>query len=151
MRAFYPGSRLLYSIFLGSLTPLGGVLTLTSCGFTANNTVLYIGTGCPTWDRPFGCVVGNDNAAPVCGSNMLASAVAIIAQQATYYVQLGGVNGEHVVSSFQWSYAAPSASGSVTRTRTSSKSRSRSGSRSRTRSSLQSRSRSGSRTRKPKL
>ena len=89
--AFYPGSRLLYVLDLGEATPLGGTLTLTTCGHSTNNTVLYVGTGCPTWALPFACRSGNDNAAgPACGSNPLASTVAITAAQVTYYVQVGG-------------------------------------------------------------
>ena len=100
--------------------------------------MLYVGTGCPTWALPFNCRAGNDNAAgPACGGNGLASTVAVTATQATYYVQLGGVNGAAVVSGLRWAYAAPgtrSASGSRTRSRSASRSRSRSGSRSGSRS-----------------
>ena len=142
LRAFYPGSRLLYALFLGAATRLGGALTITTCGHTVNNTVLYVGTGCPTWALPFACVAGNDNAAgPSCRANEYASTVTIVATQLTYYVQLGGLGGEPVVSGLGWSYAAAaSASGSRSRTR------SRSGSRTRSRSA----SRSGSRSRSRK-
>ena len=47
--AFYPGSRLLYVLELGAAVPLGGTLTLTTCGHSTDNTVLYVGSGCPTW------------------------------------------------------------------------------------------------------
>ena len=147
--AFYPGARLLYALFLGEATPLGGTLTLTTCGHSANNTVLYVGTGCPTWALPFACVAGNDNAAgpAACGGNPFASAVAIVATQLTYYVQLGGLNGAHVTSELAWSYAgASSRSGSGSRSRSRSRSRSCSGSRSGSRTS----SRSGSRSRSRK-
>ena len=141
--AFYPGARLLYVLSLGSGVPLGGTLTVTTCGHTANDTVLYVGTGCPTWALPFGCVAGNDNAvAPACGGNAFASTVSIAAAQSTYYVQLGGYNGAPVVSGLGWSYARGGASGSGSR------SRSATGSRSRSRSGSQSGSRS--RSRKPK-
>jgi hypothetical protein len=137
--AFYPGPRLLYALFLGVGVPLGGTLTITTCGHTANDTVLYVGTGCPTWAQPFGCRAGNDNAAgPACGGNGLASTVTVTATQATYYVQLGGVNGVPVTSGLGWSYAAAaSRSSSGTRSRT----RSRSASRTRSRSASRSRSR----------
>jgi hypothetical protein len=142
LRAFFPGSRLLYSLFLGATTPLGGVLTVTTCGLSANNTVLYVGTGCPAWDRPFGCVVGNDNAAaPACGSNALASTASVTASQLVYFVQLGGLNGEDVTAGVAWSYAAPAASRSASGTRSRSRSRSRSRTRSRSRSASASRSR----------
>jgi hypothetical protein len=138
LRAFFAGSRLLYAIFLGAAVPLGGSLTVTSCGLTANNTVLYVGTGCPAWERPFGCLAGNDNAA--CGGNALASTVSVKATQAVYYVQLGGMYGEPVTSGLQWSYAPPSRSATT----------SRSGSRSASRTRSRSRSASRSRSRKAK-
>ena len=146
LRAFYPGPRLLYVLELGSLAPLGGLLTVTTCGHSANNTVLYVGTGCPTWALPFGCVMGNDHAAgPACGGNPLASSVAVVATQATYYLQLGGYGGAHVVSGLAWDYAAP-----VTRSASGTRSRSRSASGSRSRSRTRSRSGSRSRSRKAK-
>jgi hypothetical protein len=150
LRAFYPGPRLLYALYLGRGVPLGGTLTLTTCGHTANDTVLYVGTGCPASAQPFGCVAGNDNAAgaAACGSNALASTVTVTATQPTYYVQLGGMNGELTVSGLAWSYTPASSSPSRTRSRSGSRTRSRSGSRMRSRSG--SRTRSMSTSRKPK-
>jgi hypothetical protein len=124
LRAFFPGARLLYALSLGSATPLGGTLTITTRGHTAINTVLYVGTGCPVWDRPFGCVAGNDNAAgPACGANGLASSVAVATvTQPVYYLQLGGFAGAHVTSGLTWDHVAPttrSCSGSRSCTRSS--------------------------------
>ena len=141
LRAFYPGTRLLYSLYLGLGTPLGGTLTLTTCGHTINDTVLYVGTGCPSWERPFACVAGNDDAplaaagggGGCAGGNARASTVAVVVTQPTYYVQLGGMNGGDVVSGLGWGYTPP-ASRSASGSRTRSRSRSRSGSRSATRS-----------------
>ena len=128
--AFYPGARLVYALTLGTSAPMGGTLTVTTCGHTAANTVLYVGTGCPTWALPFGCRVGNDNAAaPECGSNPLASTVSVVVSQPTYYIQVGGMSGAAVVSGLAWSYSPPSRSATTTRSR----SRSSSGSRSRSR------------------
>ena len=140
-KTYFPGARLLFALDLGTTTPLGGVLTVTTCGHTANNTVLYVGTGCPSWALPFGCLVGGDNA-PDCGGNAFASTVALVATQSNYFIQLGGVNGRAITSGLQWTYAASSASGTSSRTRT----RSATGTRSRTGS----RTRSRSRSRKPK-
>lgn len=143
LRAFYPGSRLLYALDLGATTQLGGTLTVTTCGHSANNTVLYAGTGCPSWDRPFGCVVGNDNSPTgSCDSNALASTVSLTAMQATYFLQLGGFNGAQVTSGLRWRYNAPPTSGSGSRSSTLSRSRSRSRSLSRSPSAPGSRSRS---------
>jgi hypothetical protein len=150
-RTFYPGARLVYSLSLGDATSLGGTLTISTCGHTANNTVLYVGTGCPTWALPFGCLVGNDDA-EACGSNALASTVSITATQRTYFIQVGGANGRDVTVGLQWMYmAARSVSGTATRSVSRSRTRSASGSRSRTGSRTGSRSRSRSRSRKPKL
>ena len=143
-KTFFPGSRLLYALDLGSATPLGGTLTLTTCGHTANNTVLYVGTGCPSWALPFGCLAGNDNAAsPACGGNAFASSAALVAQQSNYFVQLGGVNGVDVVSGLGWAYAPPQVAGSasVSGSRSRSRTRSRSGSRTRSHSGSRSRTR----------
>ena len=141
LSALYPGPRLLYALFLGAGVPLGGVLSVTTCGHTANDTVLYVGTGCPTLAQLFGCRAGNDNAAgPACGGNDLASSVAVVVTQSTYFVQLGGNRGAHIASGLAWAYVAPATTSSGSRSR----SRSRSGSRTRTRT------RSRSRTRKAK-
>jgi hypothetical protein len=136
-RTFFPGSRLVYALYLGDGVPVGGTLTVTTCGRTAADTVLYVGTGCPTAGASFGCLVGADDAAPPCAANALASTLKITAAQRNYFLQLGGVNGRDVASGLAWAYAAPPASpsGSRSRSRTRSRSRpaSRSGSRSRTR------------------
>ena len=158
LSTLYPGSRLLYALDLGSTTPLGGTLTLTTCGHTADDTVLYVGTGCPTWAQPFACKAGNDNAAgaAACGGNSLASTVAVVATQSSYFVQLGGVNGAHVTSGLAWSYALPSRSPSgaaATRSRTATPTRTRTATKTRTRSATKTRSRTAtpSRSKKAKL
>jgi len=133
-RSFYAGPRLVYYVFLGFAVPLGGMLTVSTCGRTANDTVLYVGTGCPRWNDVFGCVVGSDDAGAGCASNGGASAVSLTAAQRTYYVQVGGVNGAPVVSGLAWSYAPPRATRSGSPTPPPSRSRSASRSRSRSRS-----------------
>ena len=147
-RAFFGGSRLLYALDLGSATLLGGTLTVTTCGHTANNTVLYVGTGCPSWALPFGCLAGNDNAGAGvtvgpggCGSNPLASSLTVTVTQPMLYLQLGGYGGEPIVSGLAWSYAVATGTGSGTRSGTRSRSRSRTGSRSGSRTGSRSRSR----------
>ena len=142
-KTFFPGARLVYSLSLGGEVSLGGTLTITTCGVTSNNTVLYVGTGCPTWMMPFGCLVGNDDAAS-CSGNALASTVTLTATQRNYFVQLGGIDGTSIVSGVVWNYTAQSPSPSSTRSRTSNKRRSPSASR------LRSPSTSRSRSRKPK-
>lgn len=167
LRAFYPGSRLLYVIELGSLTPLGGVLTITTCNHSANNTVLYVGTGCPTWALPFGCLAGNDNAGDAgvgsvvttaCAANPRASSIIVPGVLSrTLHIQIGGYGGAPIVSGLAWSYApvaSRSATAPVTRRTTDTRSATRSRTRPRTASSSGTRTGSAmgsrSRTRKAK-
>ena len=146
---FAPGSRLVYRLSLGNSTPVGGVLTVTTCGLTTADTVLYLGTGCPTWFGSFNCLRGNDNASPGCGANALASSLSHVAVSSVYFVQVGAAAGGPVVSGLSWSYAAPSATAAATRSRSATPSRSRSRSatpsRSRTATATKSRSRKAKR------
>ena len=137
---FLTGPRLVYRISLSDALPLGGTLTLSTCGLTTNNTVLYLGTGCPTWFGSFNCLRGNDDAGSVagssCASNPLASTLSHVASSRIYFVQLGTSSGVDVVSGLSWSYRVASASP------TTSRSRSRTVSPTRTRSSTSSKSHS---------
>ena len=136
---FGGGPRLVYHLHLGDSTPLGGTLTLSTCGLTSDNTVLYLGTGCPTWFGSFNCLVGNDNAGDTgqapCATNALASTLAVTASSRYFFVQVGGASGADIRSGLSWSYAAlrpsPTSSRSRSRTRTRTRTRSRSKSRSR--------------------
>lgn len=121
-KTFYHGSRMVFALFLGVSTRLGGKLTLTTCGSTSNNTVLYVGTGCPAWATPFNCLAGNDDA-DQCAGNYLASTVSVTASERSYFVQLGGSNGALAMSGLQWTYSLP-----VTPTRTAAATRSFTGS-----------------------
>ena len=135
---FVTGPRLVYRISLSDALPLGGVLTLSTCGLTTNNTVLYLGTGCPTWFGSFNCLRGNDDAGSVagvsCAANPLASALSHVATSRIYFVQLGTSSGAEVVSGLSWGYRVGSASPSGSRTRSRTASRTRSATRSRSRS-----------------
>ena len=153
LSTFYPGPRGMFYLDLGAATPLGGVLTVTTCGATAANTVLHVGLGCPTSDANFRCRVGNDNAADHggagCAANALASTAALAINSRTYFVLLSGYNGAPVTSGLSWRYAPPAAaSPTATRTRALA---SRSRSPSATRSKTGSRTRSRSLSRKKKL
>ena len=147
-QTFVPGPRLVYRITLSDALPLGGTLTLSTCGLTSNNTVIYLGTGCPTWFGSFNCLRGNDDAAvgagtgagTACAANPLASALTLVAASRLYFVQVGASSGADVVSGLRWSYAAANASPTSSRTR--SRTRSRTASPTRTRSATGSRSRS---------
>ena len=118
---FFSGApRLVYYLNLGGSVPLGGILTLTTCGQTSDDTVLYVGTGCPTWAVPFNCLRGNDNAGDVagqapCASNAAAATVSLTTTSRVYFVQIGGFSGTAVTSGLSWSYRVASASPSRTR------------------------------------
>ena len=128
--SFAPGPRLVYRLLLPDSAPLGGTLTVTTCGRSSNNTVLYLGTGCPTWYGSFNCLRGNDDAGSVagqaCASNPLASTLSHVASSRMYFVQLGSQSGAEVVSGLSWSYRAASASPTRSRTRSRSATRTRS-------------------------
>ena len=139
-KTFFSGPRLVFYLDLGEGVPLGGALTLSTCGLTANNTVLYAGSGCPTWAYPFACAAGNDDAADVpgqaCAGNPRASTLVLqpvggrahFVQVGAYGVGAGAGGGGGLVSGLSWAYVPPSQTPS------------RSGSRSRTRSRTRSRS-----------
>ena len=134
-----PGPRLVYRLVLDGSTPLGGALTLSTCGRTSANTVLYVGTGCPTWATPFACLRGNDNAGDVaaqaCASNPLASTLsAQLTASRVVFIMVGANDGADVATGLSWSYAAPSPSRSSTRSRSVSPTRTRSATRSMSRS-----------------
>ena len=138
-QSFVPGPRLVYRITLSNELPVGGTLTLSTCGLTSNDTVLYLGTGCPTWFGSFNCLRGNDDAvvgAAICAGNHLASALSYITTSRLYFVQLGTSSGAEVVSGLSWSYRTASASSTSTCTR------SRTALSTRTRSATSSKSRS---------
>ena len=151
---FLPGPRAVYALFLGANATLGGILTLSTCGLTTNDTVLYVGTGCPTWFGSFNCLRGNDNAGDVagqaCGANGLASTLRHVTASRVYFVMVGGWGGAagRLVTGLSWSYAPPRGSASAgatpTRTATTTATRSRSAKATvtRTRSALVSASRS---------
>jgi hypothetical protein len=157
LSALYPGPRALFFLDVGEGVPLGGTLTVTTCGATSNNTVLYVGTGCPSWSVPFNCRVGNDDAGddPAaaaltggCAGNPRASTTLQTGVGArSYFIQLGGYLGAPVVSGLAWRYYPPpsaSASRSVSPSATRSP-----GSRSRTGSATRSRTVSTTRSASP--
>ena len=143
--SFAPGSRLVYRLSLGASVPLGGLLTLSTCGLTSNNTVLYLGTGCPTWFGSFNCLRGNDNSAAGCAPNALASSLTHITASSVYFVQVGAAEGGSVVSGLAWSYVLPKPSATASRSRAPSPSRSAMPCRSRSATLSKSRSRKAKR------
>ena len=144
---FAPGSRIVYQLSLGESVPLGGTLTLSTCGATTADTVLYLGTGCPTWFGSFNCLRGNDNAGDVagqaaCAPNSLASSLSHVTASRVYFVQVGAARGGDVVSGLSWSYTLPTRSATGSRSRVPAPSRSATATRSRSRSATVSTSRS---------
>ena len=139
-----PGPRLVFRISINSSLPLGGTLSVTTCGFTTSNTVIHLGTGCPLGGYTFNCLVFNDDAA-LCPSNPLASTVSRIATVNTYFVQVGSPVGGSWSSGLQWTYTPPGVSSSVTPTT------SRTASRTQTRTKTSSCTRTRSRSKKRKV
>jgi hypothetical protein len=121
-----------YAIFLGANASVGGALTLSTCGLTNNNTVLYVGTGCPTFSGSFNCRVGNDDAGDVagqaCASNPRASTLTFTAISRVYFVQVGAWSGAsgRLVSGLSWSYVPQPATAATTRSASASRTRTRS-------------------------
>lgn len=149
---FFGGPRLVFYLSLGAELPLGGVLTLTTCGVSSDNTVLYVGTGCPTWFGSFACISGNDDAGDgglPCAGNARASSLSFTASSRYFFVQVGAAGGGAVTSGLRWSYQM--SSGTPTRSRTASRTRTRSATRSASRSATRSMSRSRSRKAKRAL
>ena len=138
--SFVPGPRIVYRITLSNELPVGGTLTLSTCGLTTNDTVLYLGSGCPTWYGSFNCLRATDDGvgAAACTGNPLASVLSHVTASRLYFVQVGAASGGEVVSGLSWSYAVASSMRTMTRTRT----RSRTASPTRTRSAIASKSRS---------
>jgi len=163
---FMSAPRGVYFLSLGPTAAIGGRLTVSTCGHTDDDTVLYVGLGCPTWFSTFQCVVGNDNGDDVglpCASNAGASTVSITTTSRVYFVQVGGYTGSRVTTGLSWSYSPPQPTPSSTRspivlpsrtgspTRTKTRSRTRTATGTRTRSRTATRTRTRSRTRKSKL
>lgn len=131
--AFAPGARLVYLLSLDAATPPGGTLTLSTCGLTTNNTVLYVGKGCPTWFGSFQCVRGNNNAGELvasqaCATNAFASTLSITVSSSytRFFVQVGEYAGAELVSGLSWSYRLASASPTASRSRAATATRTRS-------------------------
>ena len=140
-KTFVPGRRIVYRLALGDAVTLGGTLTLSTCGLTRNNTVMYVGTGCPNAAFYFGCLRGGDDAgSTACSTNPLASTLSLVADTRFYFVQVGASSGADFVSGLSWSYSAPSAM--PTSSRTSSRTGSKTKTKTRTRTATASRSRS---------
>ena len=140
-----PGRRIVYRLMLSDTLPLGGTLTLSTCGLTRNNTALYVGTGCPNAAFYFGCLRGSDDAgSAACPGNPLASQLSLRVSARIFFVQVGAWSGGDFVAGLSWSYVAPTAAPTTSRSR--SRTRTKTATPTRTRSVTVSRSRS----RKPK-
>ena len=152
LSTLFGGPRGVFLLSLGGpALVLGGTLTLSTCGLTSDDTVLYVGTGCPTWALSFGCLRGNDNAGDEggvpCSGNAGASTLILTGVASrVVFVQLGGYLGAAVTSGLSWRYlppgVSPSPNSSTARSATRTSTRTRSVTATRTRSATRSKSRS---------
>ena len=125
LASIYASPRIVYFVNLGAGAARGGSLVVTTCGRTAADTLLYIGTGCPVGPMTFQCQVGNDNAGDApgqapCAGNPAASTATIAATTSRFYfIMLGHAPGSAPpVASVAWAYAPPAPTPSPSRTRT---------------------------------
>ena len=126
---FFAGPRAVYFLDLGGSVPIGGTLTISTCGQTGSsgaNTVLYVGTGCPTWSGSFNCLKANDDAGDVsgqsCAGNPTASTVRLTSiSSRVFFVQVGGYLGAPVTTGLAWNYSLPSPTATSSKSATRSK------------------------------
>ena len=105
----YASPRIVYFLTLGTGVALGGRLVVSTCGRTAGDTLLYIGTGCPVGPITFQCLVGNDDAGDAAGqaacAGNAAASTAIISSATSrfYFIMLGHAPGSAPpVASVTW-------------------------------------------------
>lgn len=101
------GAYLVFRVDLGASTPIGGMLTVTTIGYSDADTVIFLGTSCPSSQASFGCLNGGDDD-PVTGATQSITSSQLNATVA--YVLVGGYGGAPVLSGLGWSYVIPTPS-----------------------------------------
>jgi hypothetical protein len=107
-----PGNKHLLGLDMGPGVSPGGTLRGSLCANPLFDTVLFVGTGCPTSWGAFNVTGANDDGSgnPACGR---ASEVVVtnVTTRTTYWV-VGGYNGASGPYTFTWDYAPPTPSAS---------------------------------------
>jgi len=100
------GPKLAFMIDLGADTILGSQLTVDTCLTAIGDTVLFVGTGCPTSSASFRCLIANDDAgAIICPSDTMASQVRINANSRYMWAVVGNYASSTSASSgIRWWY-----------------------------------------------
>jgi hypothetical protein len=98
--------KLIYRIDL-SAYPVGGSLNVNNCAGTAD-TIIVVGTGCPTSLVSFGCVGGADAGCPVGGNNPSSYTVAATTVPVYFaIIQMWTSTVTAVTSGFNFTYTLP--------------------------------------------
>lgn len=100
------GAKLAFMIDLGADTVLGAQLTVDTCLTAVGDTVLYVGTGCPSSSASFGCLAANDDmGATLCPSDSVASRVSINVSSRYVWAVVGNYGSTTTASSgLRWWY-----------------------------------------------
>jgi hypothetical protein len=97
---------------------IGGSLTVQNCNSTSD-TIIAVGTGCPTDATTFGCLQGADGGCP--SGSITPSLVTVAATTRNVYyviVQMWSSGGTSLVTDFSWRYTPPTPSPTPTQSRT---------------------------------
>lgn len=100
------GPKLAFMIDLGADTILGSQLIVDTCLTAIGDTVLFVGTGCPTSSASFRCLIANDDAGvSICPSDSMASQVRINANSRYMWAVVGNYGASSSASSgIRWWY-----------------------------------------------
>jgi len=100
------GAKLAFMIDLGANTLLTGLLTVDTCLTAIGDTVLYVGTGCPSTTANFRCLSANDDAgSSICPSDSMASQVRLNVSTRYVWVVVGNYASSTSASSgIRWWY-----------------------------------------------
>ena len=115
-----PGHSALIALDLGPTAVLGGYLEMDTCVNPYFDTLLFVGTGCPTSYGSFNCLGSNDDAGDVC-AGARQSAVMLPVSTRLLYVLVGGFSAAAAPYTLSWTYTGPTASPSNAATRSTSR------------------------------
>jgi len=102
------GAKLAFMIDLGATTVLGSQLTVDTCLTAIGDTVLYVGTGCPSSSASFRCLMANDDIGSIlCPSDSMASQVRLNVSTRYVWAVVGNYASSTTASSgISWYYGS---------------------------------------------